>query len=169
MPFLLFTESLDFDEAVMPATVDTGAADGGFVPGIGAVEVAGPERPGSALIGPDGVNFAAAALCGFGQEDTVFGGLVFYDAGSVEEAFEVLSPETARGHLHEFGDPFRFFSRDPDKSLVRTGAAVSATKALKIEPPDVPLFFPARQSKAPYHFRTAPVSAEVAMAAYLPR
>ena len=63
----------------MPSAVDAGAFLSGFVPGVRAGQIAGPERPGSALAWPNGVDHALSLAGAVLQEYAISGDVVFDD------------------------------------------------------------------------------------------
>ena len=69
--FVLF-DSFYFLELVEPAVVNAGAFLSGFIPRVGAFQIAWPKWPASALLWSDGINNTIFSASGFSQEYAVF-------------------------------------------------------------------------------------------------
>ena len=138
-PGFLGFDGFDFLEGVELPAVDAGAAHCGQVPLVGGVQVERPERPGSALIGPNGINHASAAAVFFSsQEDAVFGCAVFGDAVLAANAFKVLLFDLFSRGAQMFGEKLDLRFGNPDIALFRPGTAVAAAGTFKVQSARIP-------------------------------
>jgi len=109
-----------------------------LVPGIGAGQVARPERPASALAWSNRVNRTGFLAAGSLQENTIFSIRVFDNRCPQPDALQELTPELAGRHFKKIGDYLNLGSSDPDITLVRPGAAPAALHAFKMQTTDIP-------------------------------
>ena len=63
----------------MPSVIDAGTFLSGFIPGIGISQIRRPERPGSALAWPDGVDHTFSLTISISEKYTISGDAVFDD------------------------------------------------------------------------------------------
>jgi len=74
----------------MPSAIDAGTFLSCFVPGIGISQIAGPERPASALAWPNRVDHALSFASAVLQEYTISGDAVFDDCRSQAHTPDIL-------------------------------------------------------------------------------
>ena len=152
----------------MPTAIYTGASLGGPVPCVRTGQIIIPERPASALARPDRINCASFLALVVLQKDAVFGGWLFYDCRSQTVTFEVLFSQFGFGYLQKIRNEFDLRLAHPDVSFGRARAAPPALHALEIQTANIPDTSLAFRHLA-HHFKTAPVSALVAIDAYFAR
>jgi len=120
------------------------------------------------LVRPDRINCASFFALVVLQENAVFGGCLFYDCRSQTVAFEVLFSQFGFWYLQKICDEFGLRLAHPDVSFGRARAASAALHTLKIQSANIPDTSLAFRLLA-HHFKTAPVSALVAIDAYFAR
>src|SRR5439155_26807004 len=117
------------------ALARAGADAAGFLPGLGRLDVAFPERPGPALPRPHGVNGAAGRAR---PEDAIAVGPLAQAAAGADLA-RVQAADLLRGLAAQLGDGVDFVVVDPDDSG-RPGAAVAAAGTAGAQAVGVPGF-----------------------------
>ena len=126
-----------------------------------------PKRPGSALKRPHRINCTAApAAAEIRQKNAVFGSRMLNETKPKAHPTDILFPKDLRRDFQVLRRPLKFSPRQPDVSFLRPRTAPPAADTRKPQTLCIPLVGPnVHQS----HFSTAPVSALVAIAAYLAR
>jgi len=163
--------------------VDTGALKGGAVPLVGRYQIIRPERPGPALIRPNGINSTAPFVVGIGQKNAVPGYRLLDDGRSLTNTLDIFAPQLLSRFIYILCNKGNLSLSNPDITLIWPGATRPTLQTLKMQTPNIPLgfVFVIRHGftqihsvsldfgKCFYHFSIAPVSAEVAIEAYLAR
>ena len=139
--FLVLLDFFYFLKAVESAAVDAGTFLGRDVPGIGAGEVARPERPGPALVRANGVNNTFFAAFNFPQEHTISGARLLNNCRAKADAFQAISPKLSGRGFEEICNDFNFRSSHPDITLARPRAAVAALHTFKMQTGNIPRSF----------------------------
>jgi len=137
LPPLLAVSGLDLSRGVKLTAVNAGAFETGCVPFVGAGQITRPERPGSALLRPDGVNNTPALT----QKYTVTRAGVFDDCRPQADAFQELFFQLGHGHIQMLDDKPYFGPAYPDIALSRTGAAPAALQAFEMQARSIPQIF----------------------------
>ena len=111
--FLLF----DIGLTVHGSSIDAGTVLGVFIPGPGTGQIARPEGPGSALVGPDGIDRALSLTPHPLQENAVFGERVLVDGGASAFGAQVFLMDLFDAELQELSQKLDFRFGDPDHPL----------------------------------------------------
>lgn len=117
---------------------------------------------------PDRINAASFFALAILQKNAVFGRRVLYDCRSQTVTFEVLFSQFSFWYLQKICNEFGLRLAHPDVSFGRARAASTALDTLKIQSANIPDTSLAFRHLA-HHFKTAPVSALVAIDAYFAR
>lgn len=139
--FLVLLDFFYFLKAIESAAVDAGTFLGRDVPGIGAGEVARPERPGPALVRANWVNNTFFAAFNFPQEHTISGARLLNNCRAKADAFQAISPKLSGRGFEEICNDFNFRSSHPDITLARPRAAVAALHTFKMQTGNIPRSF----------------------------
>jgi hypothetical protein len=141
-PLFLHTQGFNLLKRKFLPVVHAGASPGSFLPVARTGQIARPERPCAALIGPDRVNRAAAFALGAGlQKDTITGLFVFNDTRTIKPATGKLFTHFILGHRQMSGQHPDLFGGNPDIALFRSGTAIPAPGTLKPQSARIPFIF----------------------------
>jgi hypothetical protein len=137
-PLFLVDETLNLTGRVLAAAVHAATAGGGFVPGIGTLDVMPPERPRAALVGAYVVYRTGLYAIMVVEENAILGGSLFDDGHSPTDSPEVFFFEVMLGNAKEFGDSDRLLAADPDIAFAGTGTTPATLGTFETEPGLIP-------------------------------
>ena len=112
--------------------IDAGALACGGLPSCGGLDVRGPEGPGAALDGAEGVDGAGDGAGFFTQEEFAIAVRFFEQAQTLADAADVRPSEVLERDAQVPGDGVTFGERDPYVARC-AGAAFAAAGALEAE------------------------------------
>ena len=123
-------------------TVDALAAACCHGPGFLGLQVSRPERPGSTLHRPDGIDSASHASVRLErQENAIAIVLSLCQAETAAHLADILAAYLCLAEAYVPGDGGDFLLRDPNVAFFRPGTALSAASAFKGQSGDIPRCF----------------------------